>query len=66
MLACIDCNKRKADRTPEQARMKLHRRAGAAGLEAALRTDERADRELVEVHQRGVLERPAGELSLFE
>jgi 5-methylcytosine-specific restriction endonuclease McrA len=25
VLACIDCNKRKADRTPVQARMKLHR-----------------------------------------
>jgi 5-methylcytosine-specific restriction endonuclease McrA len=25
VLACIDCNKHKADRTPAQARMKLHR-----------------------------------------
>jgi len=25
VLACIDCNKRKADRTPAQAHMKLHR-----------------------------------------
>jgi hypothetical protein len=25
VLACIDCNKQKADRTPAQARMKLHR-----------------------------------------
>jgi 5-methylcytosine-specific restriction endonuclease McrA len=25
VLACIDCNKRKADRTPEQARMKLRK-----------------------------------------
>ncbi len=67
VLACIDCNKRKADRTPQQARHEAASRAGAAGLEAALRTDERADDELVEVHQRGVLECPAGKLiSVFD
>ena len=38
--------------------------AGAAGLEAALRRSSRADRELVEVRQRGVLERRAGELAV--
>ena len=26
VLACVACNKRKADRTPEQARMRLHKR----------------------------------------
>ena len=28
MLACIECNKRKADRTPEQAGMKLAKKPG--------------------------------------
>ena len=44
VLACIDCNKRKADRTPAQARHEAAPDAGPTGLEAALRTDERADR----------------------
>jgi 5-methylcytosine-specific restriction endonuclease McrA len=26
VLACLDCNKRKADRTPEQAKMRLKRK----------------------------------------
>ncbi len=36
--------------------------AGAADLEADLRPRQRADRKLVEVYQRDVLERPAGEV----
>ncbi|MGO8753162.1 MAG: HNH endonuclease [Thermoguttaceae bacterium] len=60
VLACVACNKRKADRTPEQAGMKLRRKAGPPGLEAALRQPSRADRKLVEVRQRSLLERPVG------
>ena len=37
VLACMACNKRKADRTPEQARMRLRKQAGPADVEAALR-----------------------------
>ena len=37
VLACMACNKRKADRTPEQARMHLRQQAGPADMEAALR-----------------------------
>ena len=62
VLACLACNKRKADRTPEQARMRLQAQAGPADVEPALRGPRGADRELVEVRQRGVLERRAGEV----
>ena len=59
VLACMACNKRKADRTPEQARMHLRKQAGPADVEAAVRGPRGADRKLVEVHQRSVLERDA-------
>ena len=57
VLACIDCNKRKADRTPQQAGMKLQQGADSSDVEAGVRRPPRADRKLVEVHQRSVLER---------
>ena len=57
VLACVACNKRKADRTPEQARMRLAQAAGPADLEAAVCGARRADGKLVEVRQRSVLER---------
>jgi hypothetical protein len=37
--------------------------AGPADMEADLRPRQRADRKLVEVYQRDVLERPAGEVT---
>ena len=58
VLACMACNKRKADRTPEQANARAEE-AGPSGLEAALRGPQHADGKLVEVHQRSVLERDA-------
>ena len=63
VLACIGCNKRKADRTPHQARHEAPQgcRSGRRGSRST--PGQRADRKLVEVHQRGVLERPAGEVT---
>ena len=57
VLACMTCNKRKADRTPEQAGMMLRQPADSADVEAGVRRPPRADRKLVEVRQRSVLER---------
>ncbi len=37
VLACVACNKRKADRTPEQARHAAAQAAGPADVEAAVR-----------------------------
>ena len=60
VLACVTCNKRKADRTPQQAGMKLRQAAGPSDVEAAVRRPHGADRKLVEVRQRSVLEREVG------
>ena len=62
VLACIDCNARKADRTPEQARMPLRHAPIRPDLEAALRSARNPDQQLVPVHQRSVLERGTGRL----
>ncbi len=61
VLACVTCNKRKADRTPQQAGLKL-RRAGSSVVEADVCPPHGADRKLVEVRERSVLEREVGEL----
>ena len=63
VLACMACNKRKADRTPEQAKMRL-KHAGPADVEPAVRGPRCADRKLVEVRERGVLERRTAEVSV--
>ena len=59
VLACVACNKRKADRTPQQAGMRAAQAAGPADVEAALRGPHDADRKLVEVPERSLLERDA-------
>ena len=61
VLACVTCNKRKADRTPQQAGLKLRQAAGSPDVEADVRPTHGPDRKLVEVRQRGVLEREVGE-----
>lgn len=38
-LACIECNARKADRTPDQARMPLHRKPACVGMAGASTRD---------------------------
>ena len=63
MLACVACNKHKADRTPVQAKMKSQA-AEPADVEAALCGLSGADRKLVEVPQRSVLEREAGGMNV--
>ena len=60
VLACVACNSRKANRTPEQATHENAQEAAPARVEADVRLLEHEDRELVSVHQRGVLERGTG------
>jgi 5-methylcytosine-specific restriction endonuclease McrA len=57
VLACVACNKRKADRTPGAGGSAPAQAADPSDLEAALRLAVGADRKLVEVRQRSVLER---------
>ncbi len=59
VLACMACNKRKADRTPEQARMRLRKKPVRPAWKPLYADHSDADRKLVEVHQRSVLERDA-------
>ena len=62
VLACIGCNKRKADSTPQQAGMRLRKAPVRPRWKPIYAPRQRADRKLVEVHQRDVLERPVGEV----
>ena len=57
VLACVACNARKANRTPEQAGMKLRRPPSRPAWKPHLRRPGGPGRELVAVPQRGVLER---------
>ena len=59
VLACVACNARKANRTPEQAGHEAAQAPGPPRLEAPLRRVHRPDRELVAVPQRSLLERAA-------
>ena len=63
VLACVACNKRKADRTPQQAGMQLRKPPVRPTWKPLYAAPRGADRKLVEVHQRGVLERGAGEVN---
>ncbi len=63
VLACIACNKRKADRMPQQAGMKLRKPPDRPAWKPMYASRQRADRKLVAVHERGVLERPAGRMT---
>ena len=60
VLACLECNKRKADRTPDRSAHAAAEGAGPSDVAADVRPARRADRKLVQVPQRGVLERGAG------
>ena len=64
VLACVDCNKRKANRSPQQAGMQAAQAAHPARVAAALRHGRRADRQLEPLHQRGLLERRAARVSV--
>ena len=64
-LACVACNARKANRTPEQAGMKLRRVPGPAVVEAALRHDRGPHRELVALSERRLLERSVAQFRLM-
>ncbi len=63
VLACMACNKRKADRTPEQAKMRVRKKPVRPAwrppgtVRSMVGGPQHADGKLVEVHQRSVLER---------
>ncbi len=59
VLACLECNKRKADRTPEQAKVRLRKEPVRPTWKPLYSRARFQDGKLVEVYQRGVLERRA-------
>ncbi len=63
VLACIGLQQAQGRPHAAAGRHAAPQGAGPADVEADLRPRQRADRKLVEVYQRDVLERPAGEVT---
>ena len=60
MLACVACNAHKANRTPDQAAMKLRRAPTRPSWKPLYDATGIRDRELVPLPQRRLLECPSG------